>query len=106
MTRVATQAAQQGPKLTELVEHLSTFEGPPELFLQHLLAVQCHLATADGGAIIRIGAQSKPEVLAVHPKIDSGATAPVWLAQAMELTPKAVTGNTTMQIGLRKAEDL
>jgi len=85
------------PTTAELIDRLSRFDGPPEQFLLNLLAVQCYLAAASGGAILRPGKEGA-QVLAVYPAIPEGSTAPVWLAQAAEMTQQAsATGGTTIR---------
>ncbi len=90
----------------ELVEHLSRFEGPPQAFLAELLAVQCRLASASGGAFLRGGAGGRAEVLAASPAIPEGGTAPAWLAQAVPLAPKALAADGTTVQALHAADDL
>lgn len=90
-----TRAEQHGsegqkPSTAEIIERLSRFEGPPEQFLVNLLAVQCHLAAAAGGSILRVSPSGGAEVLAVYPPPSPGAAAPVWLAQSAELAPQVV----------------
>lgn len=83
-----------------LVEQLMQFDGPPEQFLQLLLAAQCEIGQATNGAIFRIVSQPVPqpsaqpnnenanqlkaELIAVAPPLKPGSTAPVWLARADE----------------------
>ncbi len=98
--------SQQPPSAADLVDRLSRFDGPPEMFLVNLLAVQCHLADADGGAILRPGAEGKPEVLAVYPQLAQGATAPVWLASAVEAAPEVAQANRTAVRPLHGSDDL
>ena len=109
----------QRPTMAEIIERLSRFDGPPEQFLVNLLAVQCHLASAGGGAILRVsgagpgqsqGAGSPPggnvEVLAVYPQPAQGAAAPVWLAQSAELAPQVITEGKPAVKPLHNADDL
>jgi multidrug efflux pump subunit AcrA (membrane-fusion protein) len=81
--------------LTEVIEQLARFDGPPELFLAAMLQVQCKIAPADGGAILRNGGENKFDVLGVYPPVAAGATAPVWLARAVEVSI-AITGKDTV----------
>jgi hypothetical protein len=84
--------------MVEMIDRLSRFDGPPEQFLVNLLAVQCHLAAADGGAIMRVNPQGGVEILAVYPPPPPGSTAPAWLAQGAEQAPEVVrTGRTTLR---------
>lgn len=82
----------------DIIDRLSRFEGPPEQFLANLLAVQCQVGSAGGGAILR-GSQDRPaEILAVYPPLPPGAAAPVWLAQAAEAFPEVLaTGATAVK---------
>jgi multidrug resistance efflux pump len=98
--------SQQQPSAADLIDRLSRFDGPPEMFLVNLLAVQCHLAAAEGGAILRPGADGKPEVLAVYPQLTGGATAPVWLASAVEAAPQVAQAAQTAVRPLHGSDDL
>jgi len=94
--RVSDESSDQHPPtMVEMIERLSRFDGPPERFLVNLLAVQCHLAAADGGAILRISADQRVEILAVYPQPAPGSTAPVWLAQSAESASGVVAGRKT-----------
>jgi len=92
--------------MVEMIERLSRFDGPPERFLVNLLAVQCHLAAADGGAILRISADQRVEILAVYPQPAPGSTAPVWLAQSAESAPGVITGKKTAVKPVHGPDDL
>ncbi len=109
---MAQQVSQSGaavrpPTAADLVERLSRFDGPPELFLVNLLAVQCHLAAADGGAILRTqGPNNQPEILALYPQLAQGATLPVWAAQAVESLADVVSSGQTLMRPVFSADDL
>ena len=92
------------PTTGELVDRLSRFDGPPEQFLVNLLAVQCHLASAAGGAILRGGRQAQFDVVAVFPPLQEGVTAPVWLARAGEVAQEAADGAETAVWPLHEPE--
>ncbi|MCC7407002.1 MAG: HlyD family efflux transporter periplasmic adaptor subunit [Phycisphaeraceae bacterium] len=109
--------------LLDLVEQLSRFEGPPDLFLRSLLAFQCRIAAAGAGAILRSvpappasapgSGQGQPagsaEVLAVFPPMPAptaSAPPPVWLSQAAESAPAVAAGGKTAIVPLRRASDL
>ncbi len=79
----------------EIVDRLSRFDGPPEQFLVTLLAVQCRLASAEAGVILRATQDGNIELLAIFPPLPEGATAPVWLAQAVESAPAVLREGTT-----------
>ncbi|MFW6155070.1 MAG: HlyD family efflux transporter periplasmic adaptor subunit [Planctomycetota bacterium] len=106
VTETTSGSSQQPPSAADLVDRLSRFDGPPEMFLVNLLAVQCHLAAAEGGAILRPGAEGKPEVLAVYPQLTQGATAPVWLASAVEASPEVAQAGQTAVRPLHGPDDL
>ncbi len=81
--QVAT-APDQEP-IGAMVDRLVQFDGPPESFLQELLATQCQLAEADGGAMLRGKAGEPPSLIAAHPALNPATPAPLWLAQAVTL---------------------
>jgi len=90
----------------EIIDRLSRFEGPPEKFLVNLLAVQCRLAAAEAGAVLRAGAQGGVELLAIYPPLAEGSTAPVWLAQAVESAADVLRGSVTSIRPLHGPDDL
>ena len=90
----------------DLVERLSRFDGPPEQFLLNLLAVQCHIAGAEAGAILRPDRDGKPEILAVYPQLPAGSTPPVWLAESAERAGEVVSAGETAIRGLHSTDSL
>ena len=97
-TTTSTPVTQQPPRsatLAEVLDQLARFDGPPELFLAAMLQVQCKIAPAEGGTILRHSAGNKVDVLGVFPPLAPTATAPVWLAKAVELSI-AVKGKDTV----------
>jgi len=90
----------------DLVERLSRFDGPPEQFLLNLLAVQCHIAGAQGGAILRPDRDGKPEILAVYPQLPAGSTPPVWLAESAERAGEVLSAGETVIRGLHSTDAL
>lgn len=90
----------------DLIDRLSRFQGPPEEFLANLLAAQCHLAGAAGGAILRMTPERRAEIIAVYPALGGGATAPVWLAQSVESAPQALAAGTTAVKPLQMPDQL
>jgi hypothetical protein len=102
-----SQSRDSAPLTTvNLLDRLSRFQGPPEQFLLTLLAVQCQLARAAAGAILRLGRDGRPEVLSVYPPLEKGSTAPVWLAQAAEQAARVIESAATAVAALHTAESL
>ena len=105
--QVSQSAAARPPTAAELVDRLSRFDGPPELFLVNLLAVQCHLAGAETGAILRTaGPKAQPEILALYPPLAQGAQLPAWAAQAAEAVGEVVGSAATMVRPVFTSDDL
>jgi multidrug resistance efflux pump len=90
----------------EVIERLSRFDGPPEQFLANLLAVQCQIGPAEGGAILRAGQQRGADVLAVFPPLPQGAAAPVWLAQGAEACRTVVAQSATVVQPVHSPDDM
>ncbi len=65
-----------------LLEQLRQIEGSTTQFLTNLLAVQCFLGGADGGAIFSGNNEKRVDALAVYPQLQKGATIPKWLVQS------------------------
>lgn len=88
----------EGLTAADLVSRVNQFDGPPEQFLQHLLKMQCQIASTLGGAILRAVADGRYDVVAVYPPPQKGATSPVWLAQAVESAQDVLSkGKTTVK---------
>ncbi len=94
------------PTTAEVIDRLSRFDGPPEQFLSNLLAVQCQVGPAEGGAILRAAKERGAEVLAVYPALEKGAPAPVWLATAAEACGQAVAAGVTATKPVHSPGDL
>ena len=90
----------------EVIDRLSRFGGPPEQFLANLLAVQCQIGPAQGGAIIRSGPEGSAELLAVYPGLQPNASLPVWLAQAIELLPEMLSTGVSALKPLHAPDDM
>ena len=90
----------------DVIDRLSRFDGPPEQFLSSLLAVQCQIGPAEGGAILRAGRERGADVLAVFPPLAEGAAAPVWLAQAAEACRAVAAQGVTAVQSVHSPDDL
>ncbi|MBT3198883.1 MAG: GAF domain-containing protein [Phycisphaerales bacterium] len=94
------------PTLAQLFEQLSRYDGPVEGFLTHLVQTQCIAADANGGAILRIAPDGRPQVLAVYPGADPGSPPPVWLARAAEIAAEVASAGVTDVRPLHDPDDL
>ena len=92
--------------LSDIVEQLTRFDGPPDQFLLALLAAQCRISGAACAALLRESAPNKTDVLALFPPLPQGATAPAWLATAVELAGPAFTSGQTVVRSLRAPDDM
>jgi RND family efflux transporter MFP subunit len=101
-----TQARRPAPSTAELIEHLHGFEGQPREFLQNLLVVQCQLASASAGAILRPEQAEQVKVLAAWPPLPKTGTPPVWLAQAIESAGQALQQRKASVLSLHQPNDL
>ena len=99
-------SADAEPTTSELIDRLSRFEGPPDEFLVNLLAVQCHLASASAGAILRAGPEGQPEVISVFPPLEPGSEAPAWLVQAAGVAGRAAQEAKTAIYPVHEPTDL
>lgn len=70
--------------VSEIIEQFTTLGGKPGLLLQNLLAAQCFLGQAQSGAILRLDAGHKVDVLALYPQFKNDTQAPRWLTLAMK----------------------
>lgn len=100
-------APRSTPSTAELIEHLSCFQGAPNEFLLNLLAVQCHLASASCGAVIRPREDGQVDIPAAFPPLPKDApTPPVWLAQAVESGRDVLANGVTAVRPLHGTDDL
>jgi len=95
-----------GPTAADLIDQVGRFDGPPEQFLAHLVAIQCRIGPAEGGAVLRPGAQERIGILAVHPPLAEGAIPPRWLAEAAESAPQVISTGRVIERPLHSPEDL
>jgi len=102
----AAEATGQELSTTDLVERLIEFDGPPDQFLVEMLTVQCRVAGASGGALLRGGANGRPEVVAAVPRVDGGQATPVWLAMALETLAAGEPGHHPIVRPVHRADDL
>jgi len=86
----------------ELIEQINRFDGSPRQLLQNILALQCFLGQADGGAILGGSQGQSVDVLAVYPRMEKGATAPAWLTQSVEFIQKALSEDIVVVRALEK----
>jgi RND family efflux transporter MFP subunit len=94
------------PTAADLVERLVQFEGPPHEFLRYLLAVQCRLSAAEGGAILRISPEGDLQIVAVFPPPEREGTPPVWVAQAGEAAGGVLGGGKTAIVPVHTETDM
>ncbi len=102
MASTSTTIPQQPPPqqgrtatLADVLDQLAKFDGPPELFLAAMLQVQCKIAPAEGGTILRHSDGGKVDVLGVYPPLPANANVPGWLARAVEAS-RTATGKDTI----------
>jgi len=107
-TNVGASSARDagGTAAADLIEELTRFDGPPEVFLATLLAVQCRLARAAGGAILGPGAGGTGEVLALHPLPAQDQAPPPWVAELSEPAQRAAASGATVVRPLRGPHDM
>jgi len=95
------------PTTAELIEGLSQFEGQPQEFLVSLLAAQCHVGSARGGAFLRMNPEGHLEALAMFPPpAQPTDPAPSWLAQAAEIAGEVMDSQETAIRPAHRPEDL
>ncbi|MBN2315765.1 MAG: HlyD family efflux transporter periplasmic adaptor subunit [Sedimentisphaerales bacterium] len=82
--------------LSELVERFKQSNSDPSQFLADLLAAQCLLGLADGGAILRANQDRDIDVLALYPRMEREASAPTWLSGSSRLVRDALTSGSVL----------
>ncbi|MBN1806805.1 MAG: HlyD family efflux transporter periplasmic adaptor subunit [Sedimentisphaerales bacterium] len=102
------QIVQTGkPTAAELIRLLGQFNGSTGQFLTNLLAVQCLLSGADGGAILRNNQQKGIDVLAIYPPLNDKQSPPLWLNQCAELSRQATSKDTAIvkALGIKEEDN-
>lgn len=106
-TAASSVSAPDSPRsLAELIDELSHFDGPPDEFLQRLLAQQCAIAEAKGGAIVRQVENDGVELLAIHPAGSDQADPPAWLSFAFRQAHKVCSQAVTTMTPLRQSGEM
>ena len=82
----------------DLIEQIGKFDGDPSGFLQHILAAQCIVGGADGGAFLGSSQEQSVGVLALYPQHGKVAEAPSWLTGSVEVIREALSKDT-MAVG-------
>jgi len=96
----------QEPTAGDLVERLVRFEGAPQEFLRYLLAVQCRLASAAAGVILRAGQNGDLQIIAIYPPPERAGTPPAWVAQAGEAAGGVLANGKSAIVPVYGAEDM
>ncbi|MBN1973504.1 MAG: HlyD family efflux transporter periplasmic adaptor subunit [Sedimentisphaerales bacterium] len=92
--------------VSEIIEQFNTLNGKPGLFLQNLLAAQCFLGQADGGAILRLIGGQKADILALYPHVKNDTPVPEWLALAMKYAHESNQSETAIVKPFKPADTL
>ena len=79
--------------LSELIEQFHKPNGDPAQFLLNLLAAQCLVGHAEGGAILRLGQEKNVDVLALYPPLEKDASAPQWLSRPAGFAHEALSSD-------------
>jgi len=92
-------------ELTELIGRLRQPGTNPGQFLADLLAAQCLLGQAEGGAVLRPGKNSDIEVLALYPSVNKGVAAPEWLTASIGFARDAFSSDSVLVRSLDGSAD-
>lgn len=90
----------------DIVARLVNFDGPPHEFLRYLVGVQCRLASAEAGAILRPAAEGEMQVLTSYPPVAGGGPLPPWLTQSAEAALSVMQGGKTGIFPVHDSTDL
>jgi len=92
--------------LAELIEQLENFDGSLSQFLLNLLAVQCFLAQAAGGAILHVNQDRAVDVIALYPQLKEQGSAPEWLARSAKSVNEVISSDTVIVKPLDESNQL
>ena len=82
--------------VSELIEQFNKLNMGAGSFLQNLLAAQCFLGQAIGGAILHIDPKNKIDILALYPQIKNDTQMPEWLSSAMSYAHELIQSEETI----------
>lgn len=102
----SSQATAHGATTLDLIAHLTRFEGSPEQFLIQLLAFQCRISAAQGGAIFRPDRSAGLDVLAAYPQLAPNSAVPAWIRQVLKAGVGVLKQPATQVLALHSSEDL
>ncbi|MHC4752437.1 MAG: HlyD family efflux transporter periplasmic adaptor subunit [Planctomycetota bacterium] len=92
--------------VAELIEQFHKFDGSPRQFLLNLLAAQCVLGQAEGGAFVRISPERDVDVLALYPQLKKDLPVPEWLTKSAEYAHEALSSDTALVKPLKEPGQL
>jgi biotin carboxyl carrier protein len=95
-------AAPTDVPLARMLAGAARADAAPAEVLLRLVEVQCRVAPAESGAVLAIAAERRVAVLAVHPPLPAGQTAPLWLAQSVEAAPGLDASGSTHIVPVRR----
>jgi len=77
--------------IADLSERFHHCDESPGQLLQNILAAQCLLGDAAGGAILRVGREAKVEVIALCPQLEGDSSVPQWLVSSAGLANEVLS---------------
>ena len=96
-------AHQTGPPRPSAIESLASFDGPPQTFLSHLIALQGAMVGADQGVILRFEPSAGAQLVASYnPQHDQ--LPPSWSEAAAKHAAKVFSTPGAVLLGLRGQE--
>ncbi|MHC4629554.1 MAG: HlyD family efflux transporter periplasmic adaptor subunit [Planctomycetota bacterium] len=91
--------------LSDLIKQFQKTNGDPGQFLLNLLAAQCLLGPAEGGAVLRLGGQTNIDVIALYPQLKGkDAPAPRWLARSAKFAHEAISSDAPVVKPLQNSD--
>lgn len=104
---MTTETQQTGKTATtaQILERLARFDGPPEQFLRHLLAMQCRLVAATAAVVVVPGEDGQQRLAAVWPEPKEPG-APDWLVPLGQPIGGVLSDGQTRLVPMRRPDDL
>lgn len=105
MSRMSSQTS-RALDVSQSVEHLMDFDGPPERFFTGMLETQCRLVGAAAGALLRLDEQGRFQIAAAWPTPIDPQKSPPWLAAASRRFNELASTRGSLVVPLPRADDL
>ncbi len=102
---MSSQTDIQTARPAAVLQHLGAFDGPPEAYVQEMLAAQCAAGPAAGAVLIVPRLEGPAEIVAAFPAVENKEEAPKWIGYAVKGLEHA-EGEEAVVLGLGEGDSM